>query len=130
MPVLSVRHLTRYRYRNPVAFGDHRMMLRPREGCDQRLLSSELVIVPTPAQLRYVQDVLGNWIGVAHFHGRSDESELREPVRPRPHALPAFGDQPGHLDVYEAGRPFAYSSDELPDLPRLSRRSTKIPTAS
>jgi transglutaminase-like putative cysteine protease len=30
--------------------------------------------------------------------------------------LPAFGDQPGHLDVYEAGRPFVYSSEDLPDL--------------
>jgi transglutaminase-like putative cysteine protease len=116
MPVLSVRHLTRYRYRNPVAFGDHRMMLRPREGCDQRLLSSELVIVPTPVQLRYVQDVLGNWIGVAHFHGRSSELSFESQFTIDHTPLPAFGDQPGHLDVYEAGRPFVYSSEDLPDL--------------
>ena len=58
MPVLSVRHLTRYRYRNPVAFGDHRMMLRPREGCDQRLLSSNLLIAPTPIQLRAIPVVI------------------------------------------------------------------------
>jgi len=116
MPVLSVRHLTRYRYRNPVAFGDHRMMLRPREGCDQRLLSSELIITPHPAQLRYVQDVLGNWVGVASFRGRASELTFESRFTLDHMPLPAFGDQPGHLDVFEAGRPFAYPADDLPDL--------------
>ncbi len=116
MPVLSVRHLTRYRYRNPVAFGDHRMMLRPREGYDQRLLSSELVIAPAPVQLRYVQDVLGNWIGVARFHGRASELSFESRFTLDHTPQPAFGDQPGDLDVFEAGRPFAYDAEELPDL--------------
>ncbi len=31
MPTLTIRHVTTYRYRRPVAFGEHRMMLRPRE---------------------------------------------------------------------------------------------------
>lgn len=116
MPVLSVRHLTRYRYRNPVAFGDHRMMFRPREGCDQRLLSSSLVIVPAPIQLRHVQDVLGNWIGVARFHGRSKELSFESQITLDHTPLPAFGDLPGDIDAYEPGRPIAYSSDDLPDL--------------
>jgi Bacterial transglutaminase-like N-terminal region len=30
MPSLTIRHVTTYRYRQPVAFGEHRMMLRPR----------------------------------------------------------------------------------------------------
>ena len=34
---LSVRHLTTYRYARPVELGEHRMMLRPRDGHDQRL---------------------------------------------------------------------------------------------
>jgi Bacterial transglutaminase-like N-terminal region len=29
MPTLTIRHVTTYRYRRPVAFGEHRMMLRP-----------------------------------------------------------------------------------------------------
>ena len=40
--ILNVRHLTTYRYKRPVEFGEHRMMMRPRDGHDQRLLSSEL----------------------------------------------------------------------------------------
>ena len=38
--ILNVRHLTTYRYKRPVEFGDHRMMMRPRDGHDQRLLSA------------------------------------------------------------------------------------------
>ena len=34
--ILNVRHLTTYRYKRPVEFGDHRMMMRPRDGHDQR----------------------------------------------------------------------------------------------
>ena len=44
MPVLTVRHLTVYRYRQAVTFGEHRLMLRPREGHDQRLFESRLDI--------------------------------------------------------------------------------------
>ena len=31
MPILTVRHVTTYHYAQPVAFGEHRMMLRPRD---------------------------------------------------------------------------------------------------
>ena len=50
--ILNVRHLTVYRYARPVEFGDHRMMMRPRDGHDQRLLSSELDIDPEPRRSR------------------------------------------------------------------------------
>jgi hypothetical protein len=33
---LSVRHITTYRYKQPVGFGEHRMMLCPRDDHDQR----------------------------------------------------------------------------------------------
>ena len=49
MPVLTVKHLTTYRYKQPVAFGEHRMMLRPRDSYDQRLIEARLVIAPEPA---------------------------------------------------------------------------------
>src|SRR2546427_325514 len=35
MTILTVRHITTYRYKQPVSFGEHRMMLRPRESHDQ-----------------------------------------------------------------------------------------------
>ena len=39
MPLLTIHHKTEYRYAHPVAFGEHRIMLRPRDGHDLRVLS-------------------------------------------------------------------------------------------
>ena len=47
MAVLVVRHLTKYRYKRPVRLGEHRMMFRPRDSFDQRLLHSHLAIFPS-----------------------------------------------------------------------------------
>ena len=48
MTILTVRHLTRYRYRTAVGFGEHAMMLRPQEGFDQRLIDYDLRLGPQP----------------------------------------------------------------------------------
>lgn len=109
MPILSIRHVTRYRYRNPVALGEHRMMFRPREDADQRLLSWELEIDPVPKRLRFVQDVFGNSIGVAAFDGCTRELsfESRVNLEHRPEA-PFVGGAP----EIEADH------EQLPDLSR------------
>ena len=72
MTTVSIRHLTTYRYRNSVALGEHRMMLRPLESYDQRLISAELSITPEPSVLRNVHDVFGNCVSIARFAGRTD----------------------------------------------------------
>ena len=46
MAPLTVRHVTTYRYAKPVVLGEHRMMLRPRDYYDQKLLEAKLVITP------------------------------------------------------------------------------------
>ena len=38
MPIVTIRHTTTYRYAQPVEFGDHRLMFRPRDSHDLRLL--------------------------------------------------------------------------------------------
>jgi transglutaminase-like putative cysteine protease len=72
MPIVSIHHTTTYRYRVPVAFGEHRMMLRPMEAFDQRLLSAEVEISPEPSLLRHIHDASGAAVGVARFAGRAD----------------------------------------------------------
>jgi Bacterial transglutaminase-like N-terminal region len=71
----SCRHLpsTTYRYRQPVAFGEHRMMLRPRDSHDQRVIEASLEISPEPRSLHFVQDAFGNHVGIARFSGRAKE---------------------------------------------------------
>ena len=46
--LLTVRHVTLYRYSKPVKLGEHRMMFRPRESYDLRLIQTTLNIVPRP----------------------------------------------------------------------------------
>jgi transglutaminase-like putative cysteine protease len=116
MPLLSIRHVTRYRYREPVALGEHRMMFRPRESYDQRLISCELAINPTPARLHYVQDVFGNCVGVATFAGRARELVFDSSVRLEHTPLPAFASLDGETEVYTGAIPFAYAPEDLPDL--------------
>ena len=48
MTILTVRHVTTYRYRKAVSFGEHRMMFRPRDSYDQKLLDARLAISPEP----------------------------------------------------------------------------------
>ena len=95
MQVLRVRHITRYRYARPVQFGEHRMMLRPRERPDQTLILERLVITPEPVDLSYIQDSLGNWIGLARFEGAARElcfeSEVEVAHRPSPPPLGVKG---------------------------------------
>jgi hypothetical protein len=43
MPTLTIKHITTYQYRQPVSFGEHRMMLRPRDGHDQSVINAKPV---------------------------------------------------------------------------------------
>jgi transglutaminase-like putative cysteine protease len=115
MPILSIRHLTRYRYRSPVSLGEHRMMFRPRESYDQRLLSHNLTITPHPAKLRFVHDLFGNCVGVAEFAGRTRELTFQSSARLEHTPLPAFAGLDDEIDVH-GGAASHYSPEDLPDL--------------
>ena len=119
MSVLTVRHVTTYRYRQPVAFGEHRMMLRPREGHDQRLLDTSLVIAPVPSQLGWAHDVFGNSVSVARFRGRA--TELRFESISRLDRSPTNALEFG-VEDHAATYPFTYSMEEMPDLARSIER--------
>jgi transglutaminase-like putative cysteine protease len=112
---LTVQHLTVYRYAQPVELGDHRMMFRPRESHDLRLLSSQLIISPVPAGLRWLHDVFDNSVALASF--TSMASELRfESIVTLEHFETALPDYP--LEDRARTYPFYYANDELPDLAR------------
>lgn len=116
MPVVSIRHRTTYRYRNPVAFGEHRLMMRPLESYDQRLISADLTIGPQAAALRYAHDIFGNCVGIARFETRAEhlifDSRVVLDHTPQP-AFSAFDDG---AEAFRVDRPFAYGVDDLPDL--------------
>ena len=73
MPTLTIKHITTYQYRHPVAFGEHRMMLRPRDGHDQSLIDARLVITPTPISICRTRDAFANHLDIARFADRAKE---------------------------------------------------------
>jgi transglutaminase-like putative cysteine protease len=112
MKTLQVRHRTVYRYRTPVRFGDHRLMFRPRDSHDLRLLDSRLAISPE-AKTRWMHDVFGNSIAIASIEGESDTLSFESEI-----TLQHFGftetDFP--IDAQARNYPFRYDADEVPDL--------------
>ena len=122
MPLLTIRHVTTYRYRRPVAFGEHRMMLRPRDSQDQRVLEATLQIRPEPISLRFVHDAFGNHLAIARFSEHAQELCFDSIV--------CIEHLPQDLteDLDDAGMCAAgYSPSELPDLARYIERQDTDP---
>src|SRR6516162_2908647 len=113
MTILTVRHVTVYRYRQPVAFGEHRMMFRPRDSYDQRLIDSRLVITPEPVGIRWIHDPFGNCVAFARFETAACELRFESTIRVEHYTsnVPDFQTEP-RAKTY----PFIYSADEMPDL--------------
>ena len=119
MPFLTVSHVTSYTYRQPVSFGEHRLMVRPRESYDQHLIEARLTIDPEPSDLRWVQDVFGNSVAIATFDRRAKTLTIDSNVRVRhsPAELEVV-----HIEEYARLYPFTYASEEMPDLLRSIER--------
>lgn len=75
MTCLRIRHATTYRYASPVAFGPHRLMLRPRDSFDLRVIDTAIAIAPQ-ASLRWMHDAYGNSVATATFKAQADTLEI------------------------------------------------------
>ena len=123
MTVLNVRHTTVYRYSRPVGLGDHRLMLRPRDSHDLRLIKTNLTVSP-PASVRWMHDVFGNSVAFASFSQPSAELRIESSLILETYAAerPAFQITP------DASRyPFIYSADDRIDLGRMLERQYPDP---
>ena len=118
MKSLSVQHTTVYRYTQPVQFGEHRLMFRPRDSHDMRLLATKLTISP-PAKVRWLHDVFGNSIAIARFSKSAAELCFESEIN-----LEHYGTESDFpLDSSAETYPFQYPAHELPDLvPSIERR--------
>jgi len=85
---LSVTHTTTYRYTVPVSFGSHRMMLRPRDSHEMRLISATLSTT-LPADLVWTYDIFGNVVCTAHFTGEAAELSIESRLEIERFATPA-----------------------------------------
>jgi transglutaminase-like putative cysteine protease len=113
MSFLTISHSTVYRYREPVRLGEHRMMFRPRESHDLRLIRSSLVITPQPAHLRWLHDSFDNSVAVATFEGKTMELTFESSVALE-HLETALLEYP--LEEQARTYPFRYSDEDFPNL--------------
>jgi transglutaminase-like putative cysteine protease len=119
MTTLRIRHRTQYRYRSPVELGEHRLMTRPRDSHDLRLLSTSIVIEPVASRLRWLHDVFGNSILIASFDATTRELTFVSEFRAE--HFPVATEQ---IDVepYAASFPFSYTASDAEDLARTQER--------
>lgn len=110
---LTIHHKTEYRYARPVAFGEHRIMLRPRDGHDLRVLSGDLRIEPEPMSLRWIHDAFGNSVAIATFDERFDRLAFTFTATVEHQPAEEFALTPDDPAYFY---PFLYDEEELPDL--------------
>ncbi len=118
MPIrYDITHTTVYRYRQPVRFGEHRVMFRPRESHDLRVLATDLDVSPD-ASVRLIQDPLSNSIALVQPRTWSDTLEIVCSFRIE-HAHSNNLELPlsPHAEFY----PFSYSLEERYDLEHYLR---------
>ncbi len=113
MTVLRVGHRTEYRYRHPLVLGPHRLMCRPRDSHDLRLLDTGLIISPQPSELRWMHDVFGNSIAIAEFSEPAEELVFESTFRAEHFPL---SERKLMVDDYAAALPLSYSASETVDL--------------
>jgi transglutaminase-like putative cysteine protease len=113
---LKIHHNTTYRFRQPVRLGPHRLMLRPRESRDLRLMSHTLAISPSAA-VTWAHDVFGNAVAMATFTAMTDTLVIDSVADTLLNAAPwpVFD-----IAASAISYPFRYSDDEWTDLGALA----------
>ncbi|MDP9011072.1 MAG: transglutaminase family protein [Pseudomonadota bacterium] len=124
MTILCVRHRTEYQYRQPVLLGEHRLMSRPRDSHDLRLLDTALMVAPQPSELRWMHDVFGNSIVVTSFADKADALVFESTFRAEHFPVP---EQTILVEPYARQLPFSYSAEDSADLARTKERQFPDP---
>ncbi|MGL6109220.1 MAG: transglutaminase family protein [Rubrivivax sp.] len=118
MPIYyDITHTTLYRYRVPVGFGEHRVMFRPRDSHDLRVLATDLECSPE-AHVRMIQDPHSNSVALVTPLGPAAELKIvcTFSIEYAPSADAGLELSPSALIF-----PFAYSVAERFDLEHYMR---------
>jgi transglutaminase-like putative cysteine protease len=124
MPLVHVVHTTEYRYTRPVRLTRHRLMLRPRDSHDLRLIDATIAVTPPTARMRWAHDVQSNSVLYVDFDDAQTDllrivSELELQHYPTGYELP--------MEAAAEVFPFSYQVEEVPDLARLTERHMPDP---
>jgi transglutaminase-like putative cysteine protease len=116
VPRVRIHHTTEYQYAAPVKLTEHRLMMRPRDSHDLRLLDATLWITPPGARTRWAHDVFGNSVCFLDWRGATTKTLRIVSALDLQH-YPVLADLP--IDPSAQTYPFRYAGDEYPDLSRL-----------
>jgi transglutaminase-like putative cysteine protease len=130
MPRVRVVHTTEYRYVRPVRFTAHRLMLRPRDSHDLRLIDATIGVTPAPDTTRWAHDVFANSVAFLNWDGQRSDLLRITSVLDLEH-FPSTAAVPREtIDPVAETYPFSYAQDEYPDLARLIERHYPDPERS
>ncbi len=120
---LRIHHETAYRFHQPVSLWPHRLMMRPRESRDLRLISSTLAVTPA-ATVSWAHDVFGNAIATASFQTMSDHLVVDSVAELELDAVawPVFD-----IAASAISYPFRYSDEDWIDLGALATQQYTDP---
>jgi transglutaminase-like putative cysteine protease len=121
--IYEVRHRTTYRYAEPVGFGAHRVLFRPRESSDLKVLASNLRTSPNAA-VHFVRDAHSNSVAVVHPLQAARLLEITRDFTIE-HAYSKNVKRP--IAASAAQFPFAYSGDDRFDLEHYLRPQVEDP---
>ena len=79
MKRIRIIHKTEYSYREPVIFGPHQALMRPREGHDAHIARSRVDVQPR-AEVRWLRDIYDNSIAILTFQEPSDRLSISSEV--------------------------------------------------
>jgi transglutaminase-like putative cysteine protease len=109
---IRIRHRTTYNYSQPVQIGQHKIMIRPREGHDVHIESSILEITPGHT-IRWMRDVDGNSLAKVDFTQMASQISFYSEI-----VLQQYDVNPLDfiLEDSAANYPFVYDAVSLPEL--------------
>jgi transglutaminase-like putative cysteine protease len=112
MKRLRIIHKTEYFYNQPVTFGPHQALMRPREGHDAHIARAHVHVEPK-AEVRWLHDIYDNSIAILTFERASDKLSIASEVD-----VDLYYDDPIEWPIAPSARsfPFQYPPEEHVDL--------------
>ncbi|BFM38199.1 transglutaminase family protein [Synechocystis sp. LKSZ1] len=122
--IYDLEHITTYRYRKPVTFGEHRAIFLPSASYGEQILSYSLT-TNIPAKIRWTMDTLSNNVATITFSEPAQELSVTGWLRAEHFGIKAIAEFP--LDARAIEIPVQYTPDEWLDLSRYMRPHAEDP---
>ena len=108
MKRIRITHKTEYNYSQPVKFGTHRALMRPREGHDVHIEKGSVEIEPK-ASIRWLRDLHANSVAIINFEAPAKKLSIFSEVD-----VDLYDDSPitCMIDATARSYPFQYVASE------------------